>query len=57
MTGHCPQTAATVRSIPSIIVVPSGDVARAGNSHREGSAVSASFESLNSTKQQPKQGA
>ena len=39
------------------IVVPSGDLASTGNSNREGPAVSTSFESLNSTKQQPKQGA
>jgi len=32
--------------------VPSGDVARAGNSDREGSAVSADFQSLNMTKDQ-----
>jgi hypothetical protein len=32
--------------------VPSGDVARAGNSDREGSAVSADFQSLNTTKHQ-----
>jgi len=32
--------------------VPSGDVARAGNSDREGSAVSSDFQSLNSTKDQ-----
>jgi hypothetical protein len=32
--------------------VPSGDVARAGNSDREGSAVSSDFQSLNTTKDQ-----
>jgi hypothetical protein len=57
MMGHCPRAVGAVRSVSSIIVVPSSDVARARNSDREGSAVSASFESLNSTQQQPKHGA
>ena len=37
---------------PDKSTVPSGDVARAGNSDREGSAVSAGFQSLNTTKDQ-----